>query len=348
MDELRLDMREDFLTRLQSDRANLKCEWNPAVLKWLMDASNTSTRELSDGTGIKIGSLHQYQYGKACPSLYTAVKIADYFRVPVDFLVDRCTVNECGEIFSHYADYFKVLRDAAFDAYLVNKYDKDDSMTTKNVSVYPFNLMEAIMWSDDNACFEFDEDGLEKALTHLTDREQQFVRMRFREEMTLDEISDEVQVGRERVRQVIAKACRKLRHPANMRLIQYGNLGTEKRDELIRKEAELRARESAVEEKMAKIKEKEEELGIAEEPEEETVDTGVMGLPLEELEPTMRAYNCLKRTGARTIADVAKLAEDGTLIKIRNMGRRSLIDTLNCLKKKAGLDYFDRYADLLT
>ena len=344
MDELRLDIRKDFLTCLWSDRVDVKCEWNPAILRWLMDASNTSTCELSDGTGIKLGSLHQYQYGKACPSLYTAVKIADYFRVPVDFLLGRCTVNECGEIFGHYADYFKELRDAALDAYLINKYAQDDSMTTQTVSVYPFNLMEAILWSDHNECIEFCEDGLEAALAHLNERERALVDLRYRKEMTLDEISEEVQLGRERVRQIIAKACRKLRHPSCMRLIRYGNLGTEKLDELKRKEAELLKREAELNQLADSLKEKAASLGsVDEEKEEETEENSVLDYPIEWLDLTVRSYNCLKRVGINTVRNAAERAAKGDIHHIRNMGVRSTTEVLSKLKD-IGYDYFDLYS----
>ena len=58
----------------------------------------------------------------------------------------------------------------------------------------------------------------EKVLDSLTQREAKVVRMRFGMEMntdhTLEEVGKQFDVTRERIRQIEAKALRKLRHPS--------------------------------------------------------------------------------------------------------------------------------------
>ncbi len=50
--------------------------------------------------------------------------------------------------------------------------------------------------------------------------------------------------------------------------------------------------------------------------------------PIEDLEFSVRSYNCLKRAGMHVIADiVAKTEHD--MIKVRNLGKKSLEEVIN-------------------
>jgi len=54
------------------------------------------------------------------------------------------------------------------------------------------------------------------ALSTLTNREREVIRMRFEDELTYDECAKRFDVTRERIRQIESKAMRKLRHPARI------------------------------------------------------------------------------------------------------------------------------------
>ncbi|MFN7138861.1 MAG: RNA polymerase sigma factor RpoD [Limisphaerales bacterium] len=72
--------------------------------------------------------------------------------------------------------------------------------------------------------FHLLKERLGEVLTTLTERERRVVEMRFGltdgEERTLEEIGQMYQVTRERIRQIEAKALRKLRHPTRIRQLQ--------------------------------------------------------------------------------------------------------------------------------
>lgn len=72
--------------------------------------------------------------------------------------------------------------------------------------------------------FHLLKERLSEVLTTLTERERRVVEMRFGltdgEERTLEEIGQMYQVTRERIRQIEAKALRKLRHPTRIRQLQ--------------------------------------------------------------------------------------------------------------------------------
>ena len=67
-------------------------------------------------------------------------------------------------------------------------------------------------------------DSVTKILASLTPREERVLRMRFGLGMstdhTLEEVGQQFNVTRERIRQIEAKALKKLRHPSRARVIK--------------------------------------------------------------------------------------------------------------------------------
>jgi DNA-directed RNA polymerase subunit alpha len=54
----------------------------------------------------------------------------------------------------------------------------------------------------------------------------------------------------------------------------------------------------------------------------------VLELSIEELDLSVRSYNCLKRAGINTVEDLASKTEED-MMKVRNLGRKSLEEVLN-------------------
>ena len=319
--------------------------WNKDKFLWLMEQSGVTMKELSEATGVKEGTIRTYINRNSSPSVDTVVRFANYFHIPVDYLLGRCTVRESGEIFDNFADYFSALRSADYGAYLVNKYARDDTIRSKYVSTWPFNLIEGIYRVEGkNECIEFDMDGLEEAISTLTPREIKAIDLRYRKEMSLEEVGEACGVGQERIRQITAKACRKLRHPSRMKLIMYGKAALNKKMDLEDKEKELESLARELEQREANIKERERELEIERE-ERETMTRDGLDDSLEEMELTVRAYNCMARTGCRTVRDVAELVSKGNLLKVRNVGIHCANEILHRLKDKYGVDYFNLYVE---
>ena len=57
-------------------------------------------------------------------------------------------------------------------------------------------------------------------------------------------------------------------------------------------------------------------------PEEDKKDK-VLEMTIEELDLSVRAYNCLKRAGINSVAELVQKNEDD-MMKVRNLGRKSL------------------------
>ena len=76
----------------------------------------------------------------------------------------------------------------------------------------------------DAAAFTLLKEQLEEVLGTLTEREQKVLTLRFGLEdgraRTLEEVGREFNVTRERIRQIEAKALRKLRHPSRSRKLK--------------------------------------------------------------------------------------------------------------------------------
>ncbi len=93
------------------------------------------------------------------------------------------------------------------DSYLGDFIENDDALTP-----------------DDAASYSLLQDKLDEVLDTLTDREKRILELRFGIEdgrsRTLEEVGKEFGVTRERIRQIEAKALRKLRHPTRSREIK--------------------------------------------------------------------------------------------------------------------------------
>jgi DNA-directed RNA polymerase subunit alpha len=53
------------------------------------------------------------------------------------------------------------------------------------------------------------------------------------------------------------------------------------------------------------------------------VVSGVLAQPIEDLELTVRSYNCLKREGVTTVGELVQKSEED-LLEIRNFGQKSI------------------------
>lgn len=83
---------------------------------------------------------------------------------------------------------------------------------------------DTIMGPEDAASYSLLQDQIAKLLETLTDREQRVLILRFGlkdgRSRTLEEVGKEFNVTRERIRQIEAKALRKLRHPSRARMLK--------------------------------------------------------------------------------------------------------------------------------
>ena len=63
---------------------------------------------------------------------------------------------------------------------------------------------------------------------------------------------------------------------------------------------------------------------------QETGGSKILDLTIEELDLSVRSFNCLKRANINTVEDLISKTED-EMMKVRNLGRKSLEEVINKL-----------------
>ena len=57
----------------------------------------------------------------------------------------------------------------------------------------------------------------------------------------------------------------------------------------------------------------------------------LMSMSIEDMDLSVRSYNCLKRAGINTVEDLIKKSEDD-MLKVKNLGRKSLDEVIHKLE----------------
>ena len=70
---------------------------------------------------------------------------------------------------------------------------------------------------------------------------------------------------------------------------------------------------------------------------EESKKEKVLEMSIEDLELSVRSFNCLKRAGISTVEDLASKTEED-MMKVRNLGKKSLDEVTHKLRS-LGLDF---------
>ena len=221
---------------------------------------------------------------------------------------------------------------------------------------YPYNLLDEIF--QDQIVWVDDDDhraGLDRALHSLSERECEVLLYRFKDKMKLDDIGKVYGVMRERIRQIEAKAIRKLRHPSRQAMIVHGAEGASIYYGLKDYEAQLNSREKELkdrEERLLSILERFKAMYDEIHPEEKdcsdkaenSQEDSIMNKDIGdvELDFTVRSLNCLRRSGIHTVSELCKYVENGNLAHTRNLGRKSMDEILRKLQA-IGKDYSSIY-----
>ena len=64
---------------------------------------------------------------------------------------------------------------------------------------------------------------------------------------------------------------------------------------------------------------------------EEDKQQKVLEMNIDDMDLSVRSYNCLKRAGIQTVEDLIKRTEED-MLKVRNLGRKSLDEVLEKIK----------------
>ena len=175
-------------------------------------------------------------------------------------------------------------------------------------SMYPLNVIADIMedCDEDKPCREFSIEFVYRVFAEeLYPREERALELYYRDHLTLDEAGKCLGVTRERVRQIIAKALRKLKHPTRMNRMRAVSRA-EYEDLLVENERLKRDLNSV-------------------DPNIDPFVKNPWDIPIADLDLSVRSYNCLQRAGIRTVYDLCQKTEE-EMMRVRNLGKRSLAE----------------------
>ena len=193
-----------------------------------------------------------------------------------------------------------------------------------NVKEWPYNLIEALEFDLDSTIEHFIERYDHVCFEYLTERERNILRERYEDQKTLEEIGKAWLVTRERARQLLVKALKKMkRHQRYFELGEYANLERKAQNEYAAY-IETKKKEWDYESAKAYIAEYEREYRESE--------AYKLAQTIDELDLSVRSYNCLKRAGIRTIEELLERNKED-LMKLRNLGRKSLREIIKKMEE---------------
>ena len=194
---------------------------------------------------------------------------------------------------------------------------------------YPENLIKVLDF-DFVECEEHFEERLQKLIEKevITPREEMVLLSIYKDNKTLEQTGKILGVTRERIRQIQWKTLKKL-----MRRKNYFEVGDYFSKEQLAKQDYQKYLEEKHKEwdyESAKSFIIAYERGLTDE------KIKALEIPIEELDLSVRSYNCLKRAGIKTIKELSeKTVYD--LYKIRYMGRKSAKEIMDTLEEKFGI-----------
>lgn len=328
---------------------SIKCpyDFDRKLFSQLVKQADTTYDDLSMKIGISTPSLIQYLNGKATPMIHAIIKISDYFQVPIDVLMGCHTQEEYDAILKGNAEFMYKCRKGAFEDYLIRKKYQgsiiEDCLEHNEIyyAPYPYNLVECIFGEPVDEIINDDQlQGLEQALGTLSPRERRALSLYFEEEKTLKEAGKEFGVTQERIRQIIAKAIRKLRNPVRAKLIRFGPKAVELQ-KLEKMDAEILAKKERINKHLAELEELEKQaLEKTEEIKKQPCsDSDGLFDVIAELDLSVRSYNCLVRANCQTIAQVLELFENGNIFRVRNLGKKSIQEIISKINSAYGIEF---------
>lgn len=166
---------------------------------------------------------------------------------------------------------------------------------------------------------------LEYIMDTLDPREAGVFMSQYRDNMTYAKIGELYGgITRERVRQIIVKALRKLRHPSRTKILRMGREvylsslaaeNEEKKREYAARVAALeeliQTQETDIDEYQSKLFDLNKRLHLNSNP---------LNMSIDDLDLTVRSWNCLRLAGIETVWDIINYSD---LFKIRNLGQKS-------------------------
>lgn len=339
----------------------MRYQFNSDGLKSLIKASHLTNKQIAKAINIEYSTMINYIEGRSCPNITNLIKIADYFAVPIDFLTSRCDIQQAHNVLDDYSKNFMILRRAPYEQYLEGRskfpeyYDINNNY--EGESPWPYNLMDILMGEPiDWIMTDKNMAGLDQAISTLNKNQQICIYLYFKNNMTLAAIGKRLDRTIERIRQILKNAIHILSHPSRIKLIKQGCISYEEinklSDMLKTREQALDKREQKLNQYSNLIKQMIEEHTNNKTYNKYIIDNIIfnfneniesfnpdkLNMPIQNLDLSPRAYNCLKRQNYNTVRDIIILleTEPTEIHKIPSLGNKTLTEIISKIDEFLG------------
>ena len=347
---------------LNREQINEKLKTQKSRLKYFRELHNLSIDKICRDTGVNRNTylrLERDPIHKGTVGIF--MTLTEYYGTSIDYIIgndveptcivnyiNKRTIDELNYKKDVYEQLASVLTDEGLEVHdlsesiinLLNLSEKEikdikqtDSvipnviLAKKAKKTYPYNLL-AQMFGPEGVTTDF---SVTKALIsdldqmldqYLTEPEAYVLRLRYINELKLEDIANLREVTRERIRQIEAKALRRLRHVVYTQSLSLSKQISNKKNEI-----------KSLESQIQKVRENMD--GIIPNPADK---------PIEELPLSVREFNGLKRSGINNVHDILKAINNIKIMGIRQLGPGSINNIINVLQK---MDYLkkDRYTN---
>ena len=209
-------------------------------------------------------------------------------------------------------------------------------VTVSNATTYPRNLLAAV-FGEDHVPQELPSDieqSLDYVLGTVSEREAKVLRMKYQEGEAIKDIASLFGVSSERVRQIIRKGERLLRHPSRSRYLRKGCAAVAKEESL--RGQLLEQQTGKLEECIRSTLQPERFSGpLSEIPDaHDRVDTILArsGIDtVEDMKPSVRLCNTLRRNGIDYVWELC-FAQPNEILQLKFTGARQLAEIERLLK----------------
>lgn len=220
-----------------------------------------------------------------------------------------------------YCRTFKTLEEA------IEFRDNSRKNATRNNFEFPDDLIKELGLYDDN---RLDIDYIEKhfeenfeyllSRAFLTPREKTVLEGYYVKGYTLEAIGLQFGVTRERIRQILNKAIRRMKHPSRLDVLKYGKELIEEQDDIEELTRQLKRKKRFLEQMNVELDENIKKI----------IGEVSFSKPIKELDLSIRSLNCLRRADINTLDDLLNKTEED-MMKVRNLGRKSLKEIIKVL-----------------